>query len=56
MGFWEGIFIGLGIGAIGFIVSLLKVYGGNTNKEWEAYQEGYIDGLNANKNKEEDVA
>ena len=46
MGFWSGLLVGLGIGVIGFIVSLLKVYSGSPNKEWEAYQEGYRDGIN----------
>ena len=53
MGFGSGVMIGLGIGFIGLAVCLLKLFGGNNDKEWEAYKTGYNDGVNSVKKENE---
>lgn len=47
MGFWQGIMIGLIIGFVAFGICLFKSCSGALNKEWEAYREGYNDGINS---------
>lgn len=52
-GFGAGFIFGVVVSAICFILFLIIVCSGSINKEEEAYQTGYEDGLKANKNKGE---
>lgn len=52
MGFWAGVVVGFIIAFIGFCFVAAS---GSANKEYEAYMEGFNEGLKANKNKEKEV-
>lgn len=52
MGFWSGIAIGLSIGILVFAICLFMFCSGTLNKETEAYQKGFYDGINSVKNNE----
>lgn len=57
MSLWEAIALGFIIGSsISFVGFCFISASGKFNKEYEAYREGYNDGLNAKKDKEKEVA
>ena len=53
MGFGTGLTIGLGIGMFGLVLCLFMVSSGKLNREEEAYQKGYSDGVNSVKKENE---
>jgi hypothetical protein len=53
MDFWVGVATGFIVGSILSVILLgMVIVGGKLNKEHEAYSDGYIAGLNENKEKE----
>ena len=53
MGFWSGLAIGLFIGVLAFAICLFMFCSGTLNKETEAYQKGFNDGVNSVKKENE---